>query len=75
MNLNVLHEDTKIDCIAKSLEKFTVLKIGHVHIKDSLQFLNTSLDTLVSNLKKYGESRKQPLSQTFKYTYEYFKEN
>ena len=75
MNLNVLDEDTKIDCIAKSLEKFTVLKIGHIHIKDSLQFLNGSLDTHVSNLKKYGESRNQPLSKTFKYTYEYFKEN
>ena len=74
MNLNVLSNDTKIDCIAKSLEKFTVLKIGHVHIKDSLQFLNTGLDTLVCNLKKYGQSRNESLSKTFKYTHEYFKE-
>ena len=37
--------------IAKSLEKFTSMRIGRVEIKDSLQFMSSSLDTLVSDLK------------------------
>ena len=59
LNLNVLNEDTPIDCIAKSLEKLTMLKIGHIEIKDSLQFLNTSLDTLVTNLEDYADKKKK----------------
>ena len=58
LNLNVLDEDTPIDCIAQSLEKFTMLKIGHIEIKDSLKFLNASLDTLVNNLEDYADKNK-----------------
>ena len=79
LNLNVLNEDTSIDCIAKSLEKLIMLKIGHIEIKDSLQFLSTSLDTLVTNLedyadkkKKTGESLLDAKKRIFKNTYKYY---
>merc|ERR1712112_331706 len=38
--------------VAKSLEKFTSMDIGQIRIQDSLQFLNCSLDKLVSNLRE-----------------------
>ena len=38
--------------LAKSLKKFTAVDIGHIKIQDSLQFLNCSLDKLVSNLRE-----------------------
>ena len=79
LNLNVLNEDTSIDCIAKSLEKLIMLKIGHIEIKDSLQFLNTSLDTLVTNLEDYADKKRKAnesfmdaKKRIFKNTYEYF---
>ena len=79
LNLNVLNEDTSIDCIAKSLEKLTMLKIGHIEIKDSLQFLNTSLDTLVTNLEDYADKKKKAneslldaKKRVFRNTYKFF---
>ena len=82
LNLNVLNEDTSIDCIAKSLEKLIMLKIGHIEIKDSLQFLNTSLDTLVTNLEDYADKKRKAnesfmdaKKRIFKNTYKYFEKN
>ena len=36
--------------IAKAIERFVSFNIGKLHFKDSLQFLNSSLDKLTSNL-------------------------
>jgi len=41
-----------IDVIASNTEKFTSFQIGQLRFLDSLQFLNASLDALVSNLKR-----------------------
>ena len=38
------------EVVAKTLEKFVTFSIGNRKFKDSLQFLNSSLDKLVSNL-------------------------
>ena len=54
-----MNENTPIDYIAKSVEKFIMLKIGQIEIKDSHQFLNTSLDTLVKNLEDYADKKKK----------------
>ena len=59
--------------VAKSLEKFTSMDIGHIRIQDSLQFLNCSLDKLVSNLREKGEKDNKTLKETFPTTYTYFK--
>mgnify|MGYP001198188336 CR=1 FL=1 len=59
--------------IAKSLEKFISIKVGTVEFKDSLQFLNSSLDKLVNNLKDKGLREGKSLKETFPSTYEYFK--
>ena len=59
--------------VAKSLEKFTAMNIGHIRIQDSLQFLNYSLDKLVSNLKDKGLKENKSLKDTFPTVYSYFK--
>ena len=59
--------------VAKSLEKFTSMKIGHIEIKDSLQFMGSSLDKLVSDLREMGKKEKMSLQETFPSTYAYFK--
>ena len=45
-----------IDVIASNTEKFIAFQIGQLRFLDSLQFLNASLDALVSNLKKDEQS-------------------
>ena len=59
--------------IAKSQEKFISIKLGPVEFKDSLQFLNSSLDKLVKNLKDKGVKEGKTFGETFPHTYEYFK--
>ena len=59
--------------VAKSLEKFTSMDIGHIRIQDSLQFLNCSLDKLVSNLREKGGKDNKTLKETFPTAYAYFK--
>ena len=61
--------------IAKSLESFMSIKLGTLEFKDSLQFLNTSLDKLVTNLKDKGCKEKKHVKDTFPNTYAYFKQN
>ena len=41
----------KVDVIAKSAEKYMMLKLGNIEIKDSLQFLSASLQSLAENLR------------------------
>ena len=61
--------------IAKSLEKFTSIKVGSIQFKDSTQFLNSSLDKLVKNLKNKGEKEGKELKDTFPNTFAYFKKD
>src|SRR3989442_11750474 len=60
-HLIIKHMEKKFDCadidvIASNTEKFISFSIGQLRFLDSLQFLNASLDALVSNLKKDEES-------------------
>ena len=64
---------TKVQVIAKNLEKFTSIKIGNITMKDSLQFLPSSLDKLVSNLVKEDKTNSlENLKKTFPETYKFF---
>ena len=72
-SMSCLEKPPKV--IAKSLEKFTSLTIGHIEIKDSLNFMGCSLDKLVSNLKEKGKKEKKTLQETFPNTYAYFKKS
>ena len=49
------------------------MKIGHIEIKDSLQFTGCSLDKLVSDLREMGQKEQKTLQETFPTTYAYFK--
>ena len=55
-HLSALEKDPTV--VAKSLEKCTSMKIGHIEMKDSLQFMGSSLDKLVSNLREMGKKEK-----------------
>ena len=59
--------------IAKSLESFISIKLGALEFKDSLQFLNSSLEKLVHNLKDKGVKEGKSIKDTFPNTYAYFK--
>ena len=54
------------------MEKFISFSIGTLHFKDSAQFLLSSLDKLVSNLKVKAENEGNT-RQMFENTWEYFK--
>src|SRR6266516_6010225 len=58
-----------IQVIASNSEKFTAFQIGQLRFLDSLQFLNASLDALVSNLKR--DLEKDGVNR-FKQTRRYF---
>ena len=47
------------------MEKYISFSLDNLRFIDSLQFLNASLDTLVANLAKEGESRFQNVSSHF----------
>ena len=70
-NISSLENPPKV--IAKSMEKFISMEIEGVVIKDSLQFLNYSLDKLGSNLKDKGLKETKLLKDTFSTLYSYFK--
>merc|ERR1712055_565060 len=61
--------------IAQSLEKFMSIKLGTLEFKDSLQFLNSSLEKLVKNLKDKGLKEEKSIKDTFTNTYAYFKKD
>ena len=48
----------KVTCIPNTSEKYTSFSIGNVTFIDSCQFMQSSLDKLVSNLDEYPETRK-----------------
>jgi RNase P subunit RPR2 len=56
-HLIIKHMGEKLACddirvIANNTEKFMTFQVGQLRFLDSLQFLNASLDTLVSNLRR-----------------------
>ena len=61
--------------VTKSLEKFTSMNIWPIRIQDTLQFLNYSLDKLVSNLEEKGLKDHKSLRETLPTVYAYFKKN
>ena len=46
--------DVKITCIANNMEKYISFSLGKLVFIDSLQFMNSSLEDLVKNLKQSG---------------------
>lgn len=52
-----LFKDKNIKCIANNMEKYISFSLGSLRFIDSLQFMNSSLDKLVENLKLSGENR------------------
>ena len=51
------------------------IKLGTLEFKDSLQFLNSSLEKLVKNLKDKGLKEEKSIKDTFPNTYAYFKKD
>ena len=53
-----LHKDRKITVIGQGMEKYLTLGFGdHLVFKDSLQFVQASLETLVESLGKSGSTK------------------
>ena len=55
--------------LSKSLEKFTVMSFGQIEFKDSLNFLSSSLESLVKDLR---DKRNDDMTKVFRNTYSYF---
>ena len=72
-NLAKLKLNKSPKVMAKALESFLSIKVGTLEFKDSLQFLNSSLDKLVKNLKDKGVKEGKTLKDTFPNTYAFFK--
>ena len=69
--INKLKGVKEPNVLAKSMEKFIAFSIGNLHFKDSLQFLNASLEKLVFNLKVKA-SKENNVKGVFKCTFKYF---
>ncbi|XP_069109117.1 uncharacterized protein [Argopecten irradians] len=54
-----------LSCIPNNMEKYMSFSLGNLRFIDSLQFLNASLDTLVSNLTVDGMGKFSNLSKHF----------
>ena len=66
----------RLQTIGKSLENLISLRIGkYLEIKDTRNFLPTSLEKLVKSLKSKVDSEKRPIQEVFKYTFNFFKAN
>ncbi|WAR05701.1 hypothetical protein MAR_021070, partial [Mya arenaria] len=50
-----LLKDSNIKCIANNMEKYISFSLGSLKFIDSLQFMNSSLEKLVENLKLSGD--------------------
>ena len=72
-SLNKVALDDTPEVIAKSMEKFVCFKIDKLHFKDSLQFLASSLDKLVSNLAAKAKNG-QTLETVFPNLTKYYKD-
>src|SRR6218665_2188491 len=51
--IDAIHRNSKeeISCIPNNMEKYMSVSLAHLKFIDSLQFLNSSLDKLVDNMK------------------------
>lgn len=56
-------KDKKISCIPNNMEKYISCSLDSLRFIYSLQFLNATLDTVVSNLSKEGGSKFQNVSK------------
>ena len=66
-------EDYRLTPLAKNLESFFQLSVGkHIQIKDSLNFLPSSLDKLVEVRRKQGKTPEK-LIELFPNTWDFFK--
>merc|ERR1711954_559244 len=72
-NISKLEKPPKV--VAKSMEKFISMEIEGIVIKDSLQFLNYTLDKLGLNLKDKRLKENKSLKDTFPTVYSFFKRN
>ena len=70
-NLTKMDEKIEPKVIAKGMEKFITFSLKNLQFKDSLQFLNSSLDTLVANLRLKQKSGKT-LQELFPNLFNYF---
>jgi len=51
------YDDKSINCIPNNMEKYISFSLGKLDFIDSLQFMNASLQKLVSNLAKEGDQK------------------
>ena len=58
-------QQSKINCIPNTMEKYISFSIGHLRFIDSLQFLNASLEKLTMNLAQDGPDTFIHLSKHF----------
>ena len=72
-NLTQMEKKIEPQVVAKSMEKFITFSLKNLQFKDSLQFLNSSLETLVSNLKSKLKNGKT-LQEIFPNLFQYFKD-
>ena len=63
-----MEESSQSDC-----KEFRIIKLGALEIKDSLQFLNSSLEKMANNLKDKGLKEGKSIKDTFPNTYAYLK--
>ena len=49
-------DSQKINCIPNNMEKYMTFNVGQLQFIDSLQFMNSSLERLASNLPKENHS-------------------
>ncbi|KAF0147428.1 MAG: hypothetical protein FD143_3066 [Ignavibacteria bacterium] len=60
------HQDIPIRVLAQTMEKYIILSWGnHIVFKDSLQFMNCSLEKLTANLLKSGREKFQYLAAEY----------
>lgn len=59
------YKDKKITCIAKNMEKYISISFGDIRFIDSYQFMNSSLETLISNLSQNGANNFKQFRKTF----------
>ena len=58
-------KDADIKVIPQNSQKYLSLSLSSLRFIDSLQFLNSSLETLTSNLAKEGQRHFEYLSRSF----------
>jgi hypothetical protein len=61
-----LFKNKRLNVIANSNERYVTFSLGSLRFIDSFQFLSSSLDTLVQNLKSNGDKHFKNFSRKFK---------